>query len=368
MPTRQVSLAAEPARRNAPIRGIAIDFDRDAERCFFSVDFEGRDSDLVWSIPRDHETHKRFHPLDISQRVGALAVAPDGRTLAVRFGAPGSLTPPALYDPETEQTALIVADEQARREWLAALVNTAEALLVSGLPPAEVDGQTAARPTVLPLPGELAALDNLPSRLARIARLGNSLGVHRSGGTGDEISRTNDPSEIEARLFFSYLQGDLQRAAAELDALEPNVSDLEHRLRLLSLRAQILWSAGRHSDARSITAYLLAEVGSDTRRIEETPYGVVVTHEVSPVQAWARYLVSKTAEEPRAAGQAVENQPGVLAEPKPLNPFDAHDFRGFEPGGEAFPFAPAFRGLVEDLPAGKNGRAAEPKAPVRAPR
>src|SRR5262249_16163917 len=61
--TRQVSLASEPARRTATVRGVVIDFDREAERCFFSVDMEGRDSDLVWSIPRDRETHKRFHPL-----------------------------------------------------------------------------------------------------------------------------------------------------------------------------------------------------------------------------------------------------------------------------------------------------------------
>ena len=72
----------------ATIRGVAIDFDREGERCFFSVDLEGRDSDVVWSIPRERVTHKRFHPLDISQRIEGLAVSPDGQLVAVRFGSP----------------------------------------------------------------------------------------------------------------------------------------------------------------------------------------------------------------------------------------------------------------------------------------
>ena len=133
--SRVLSLAPEPARRKARVRGVAIDFDRETERCFFSVDLEGRDSDVVWSVPRDHEIHKRFNPLDVSQRIGSLAVSPDGRTVAVRFGAPGALSPPAVYDPDTEQTTLIVPDASLRREWLTVLAGTARHLLLVGLPP-----------------------------------------------------------------------------------------------------------------------------------------------------------------------------------------------------------------------------------------
>ena len=87
-------LAPDPMRRGGTIRGLAIDFDREGERCFFAVDLEGRDHDMVWSIPREKLTHKRFHPLDISQRIEGLAASPDGQLVAVRFGSPGGLTPP----------------------------------------------------------------------------------------------------------------------------------------------------------------------------------------------------------------------------------------------------------------------------------
>ncbi len=101
---RVLNLASDAGRRTAKVRGLAIDFDREAERCCFSVDLEGRETDLAWSIPRDREIQSRFSPLDPSQRIGALAVSPDGRMAAIRFGTPDSLSPPALFDSESQQT------------------------------------------------------------------------------------------------------------------------------------------------------------------------------------------------------------------------------------------------------------------------
>src|ERR1700728_4072586 len=144
-----MSLAPEPARRRATIQGVAIDFDRDGERSFFSVDLQGRDCDLAWSIPRDRMTHKKFHPLDPSQRIKSVAVSPDGQSVAVRFASESGLTAPALYDSETEQTSLLVPDEDARKQWLAFLASTARRLLKAALPLAVVDGQAARRPTLL---------------------------------------------------------------------------------------------------------------------------------------------------------------------------------------------------------------------------
>jgi Tol biopolymer transport system component len=365
MLTRQISLAGEPARRNATVRGIAIDFDREAQRCFFAVDIAGRESDLVWSVPRDHETHKRFNPFDPSERIGSLAVAPDGRTLAIRFGPPDALSQPMLYDPETEQTGLVLADAGSRRQWLAILTTTARGLLLAGLPPAEVEGHTAWRPTLLPLPGELAAQDSLPFRLRRIARLASSLfDGHAVATHGDEAHETNS-AEIEARLFFDYLQGDFQSAASLLEALDSQVCATDQRLSLLSLRAQILWSAGKQSEARSVVEYLLSTVGTDTRRIEDTPLGRVITSEVSPLQAWARFLKARAAQESVVPAEPIPVRAGGSAEPKPLDPFDALDFRRAEPGGEPFPFGPAVRGLVEEVPPGQNGRGAAPEGPGR---
>jgi hypothetical protein len=360
-----MSLAGDVARRSGTTRGIAIDFDRDADRCFYSIDVEGRDSAVVWSIPRDHETHKRFNPLDVSQRVAALAASPDGRTVALRFGPPGALSPAVLYDLETEHTILVAPGERSRQVWLSILVDTASRLLHSALPPAVVDGHPALRPGLLPLPGELPAPSDLPLRLSRIARLGSSLCPPPRTGLAPAAVGEAAAIDTEARLFFSYLQGDFKAAAAELDSLDGQFADSEKRLALLSLRAQILWSAGRQAEARAVAAYLLSNVGFDTRRIEETPLGLVVTTEVSPGQAWARYLSARAAIEPAPETGTREDPSGGLAEPKPLDPFDALDFRGLEVGGEALPFGPAARALVEELPRGPDGRPAGRRPPDR---
>ena len=147
-------------RRGAKILGLVIDFDREAERCFFAVDLEGRDTDVVWCLPRERGTiHKRFHPLDASQRIAGMSISPDGQSVAMRFGSRRGLTPPVIYDTETEQTTLLVADAESRRDWLGELAESARRILASSLPAAAVDGQPAERPTLLPLPGELPPND-----------------------------------------------------------------------------------------------------------------------------------------------------------------------------------------------------------------
>ncbi len=137
--TLRIPMAApELMPRVAPVRGIAIDYQREEERCFFAADFEGRDTEVVWSVPREQKIVKRFHPIDNRLRVGSLAVSPDGRSLALRFGSPDRLTPPAIvdvHDAAADRVALAIPDEAARAAWLAVLTRTARALLVNALPP-----------------------------------------------------------------------------------------------------------------------------------------------------------------------------------------------------------------------------------------
>jgi hypothetical protein len=360
--TRLLNLAPEPVRRSALVRGVAIDFDREAERCFFSVDLVGRDSDLVWGIPRDHETHKRYNPLDVSQRIGAVAVSPDGRNVAVRFGMPGALSPPALTDYESEQTSLIVPDEPARQEWISVLTRTARRLLQAALPPAAVDGRAALRPTLLPLPGEIAALDVVNARLIRIARLGSSICSNPADRRSAAELRAVDSIEIEARLFFNYLRGDFTAATADLDALDPCVSALAHRDSLLSVRAQILLSEGKRTEARDVIGYLISTAGAHTRRIEETPVGPVVTMDVTPSQAWATYLSTRAARPSESAPQPVHDRAREFAVPRLQDPFDVLEFRGFERGEAAFPFAPAVR--PGEGPGGANAAGRNAGAPL----
>ena len=93
-----LSLAPEILRggpRSGASRSISI---ATSERCFFAVDFAGRDTELVWSYPRDRAFYKRFHPLDVSLRIGSLTSRRTGPAVALRFGTPGALTLPAICD------------------------------------------------------------------------------------------------------------------------------------------------------------------------------------------------------------------------------------------------------------------------------
>jgi hypothetical protein len=358
-----VSLAPEQVRRGAAVRGVAIDFDRELERCFFSVELEGRNSEIVWSVPRNHELRKRFNPLDVIERVGALTAAPDGRTLAVRFGPPGALSPPVVHDAETDQTTLIVPDATARQEWLAILADIGRRLLLAGLPAAMVDGRSAQRPTLLPLPGELAAGDNVNGRLQRIARFGSSVCSHPATEPGGPGPRASDSGEIEASLFFNYLLGRYPAAATDLDALDGHVSALDHRLSLLSVRAQILWSNGHRDEALHVIDYLVSSAGAHTERVEATPLGPVVTRELSPGQAWARYLSTRAAAKPAAQPQPGLDPAAEFLAPRPPDPFGGLEFPGIDRAGAEFPFAPP--GPGPDGPARRP--AALPNGPVIGP-
>jgi Tol biopolymer transport system component len=291
-------VASEPLRRTAAvrIRGVVLDFDRETERCFFSVDLDGRDSDVAWAIPRERAIHKRFHPLDGSQRIVGLAVSPDGQMVAMRLVSPTGATPPVVYNCETDQTTLFVPDHEARREWLSVLARTASTLLRAALPPAVADGHAAQRPTLLPLPGELPLQESAIVRLSRLGRFGAMLASDR----GDRPAAGNPPGagsgEIEARLFFDYLEGDYHAAAADLAELEPLVSSPQERLSILSLRAQILWARGDKAEAQAIIDYLQTCVEPERRLVEETPLGLVFAPYVTPQQAWARYMSARAAE------------------------------------------------------------------------
>ena len=47
--------------------------------------------------------------------IAGLSISPDGQSVAMRFGSLRGLTPPVIYDTETEQTTLLVADAVAQR-------------------------------------------------------------------------------------------------------------------------------------------------------------------------------------------------------------------------------------------------------------
>ncbi len=254
---------------------------------------------------------------------------------------------------------------------MAVLARTAERLLLEGLPPAAVDGKAGRRPTLLPLPNEVPPLGNLGIRLNRIASFGSSLcaappvlGKARHASLGPQppfmTPERADPPEreptgpraaesidAEARLFFDYLRGDFPAASLDLDAVDRLIDSPAERLALLSLRAQILWSKGDHADALATIAYLVSSEGRCDRRIEDTPLGPVITQELSPRQAWARYLATKAEHAAGLAGEPIDAQPAGIAAPRLRDPFDDVNLRMIERREEGFPFAPPAPGILD---------------------
>ena len=347
---RLLPMAPDPMRRGGTIHGLAIDFDRDGERCYFAVDLSGRDHDMAWSIPRERKTHKRFHPLDISQRIESIAASPDGQLVAVRFGCAGGLTPPAIYDTETEQTTLLVPDEDARKEWMRVLAGTATHLLKAALPPAMVDGRVARRPTLLPVAGELSPLEAVVVRVSRLARFGCVL-CEAPGGFAENGERQPTGSfVIEARLFFHYLRGDYQAAAVDLDDLEPSVFTPVERLALLSVRAQLLWLRGEKSEARAVIDYLASCEEPNRRLVEETPLGLVFSPYISSQQAWARYLSARAADESQLKSPPRGELPADVIDPRLQDPFPLPEMPLIERGGGGAPIPFAPQAGRRDLP------------------
>jgi Tol biopolymer transport system component len=349
---RVLLLTHEGMRRGAATRGVAIDFSRDEDLCFYSVDFDGRDTQVMWTVPRERQTYKPFHPLDQSLRVVSLSLAPDGHALAMRFGTPGDVSQPAIFSLATERTTLIVPDESARRGWLELLVRTSRTLLDAALPPVFVDGQPAGRPTVLPLPDEIPR-GPMHDRLARLGRYGSAMCVTRRELTTHEVepeTEAEPEADREDRLFFDYLRGDFVAATADLEALEPRLATREQRLAVLSLRAQVLWAQGETTRAREVAGYLLEAVGGPVHRVEETPLGRSLVPESGSGRTWARYLAARTSQPPAPAAPPAEPPPGERDDPMLINPFAPPELPGIEfprerVPGVAVPFAPPAPGV-----------------------
>ncbi|MHB1556080.1 MAG: TolB family protein [Isosphaeraceae bacterium] len=343
---RLLRIAPEILHHGGALRGVAMDYCRDEDQCFIALDFDGRDASVLWTNPREQQFNKPIDPLDRSLKVGSVAVAPDGRAVALRFGVPGreGLSPPLIYDPVSEHAIVLAPDESARRQWMSLLVRTSRTILASSLPPATADGQAVVRPTLLPLPGEI--LEYQRRRLARVAGHGAKLGTGRpapeSTGGEDDPESTLD---CEDRLYFDYLRGDFEAAMADLDALESGIASAGRRLAILSLRAQILWGQGELDRAREVAAYLVEAAGGPVHRVEETPLGRTLTPEADSGRHWARYLSGRASLPPTSATPAGEfgGQERDDLPPNPFAPPEAPDFppmlrgRGQIPG---MPFAP----------------------------
>ena len=307
---------------------FSLGLDRDQEQCIFSDDLEGQIPVIDYSNIRRQAVLKKFHPIDISLRIGSLALHPDDQLAAVRIDTLGGSSPPLLCDLGSMNVKLVAPDGCTRQEWLTTLVATAHGLLQT-VPQPSLDGQPVERVSLLPAPGEIPEQNPLVSRLHQIGKVARTLldeppADQSSAGNDDSVGTPQD----ECRLFFDYLRGNYKDAEADLDVLASRAATPDLRFRLLALRAQVLHARDMTHQARAVIDYLLKVQGGQTRRVEETPAGMVLTQVADPGRLWTRYLSQRLIDKSPAAKSSPGDNPGENEEgidlrmPIPMDGFD----------------------------------------------
>ncbi len=326
---RMLTLGLDAPSPNAAQR-FSLGFDRDQEQCIFSADREGQIPVIGYSNIRRQTVLKKFHPIDISLRIGSLALHPDDPLVAVRIDTLGGSSPPLLCDlgSTNANVKLVAPDGCTRQEWLTTLVATAHGLLQT-VPQPSFDGQPVERVSLLPAPGEIPEQNPSVIRLHQIGKVARTLldeppADQSSAGSDDSVGKAQD----ECRLFFDYLRGNYKDAEADLDVLASRAATPDLRFRLLALRAQVLHARDMTHQARAVIDYLLKVQGVQTRRVEETPAGMVLTEVADPGRLWTRYLSQRLIDKSPAAKSSPGDNPGENEEgidlrmPIPMDGFD----------------------------------------------
>ena len=282
------------ANRDRVVEGVSISFDRDAENVFCSTLVEGQPHQVTWYHSRGNAIFKKFPMIDPAIPVGSLSCSPDGRTLAARSGSTSSLGYPVFCDTESPdlRSRLVAPDDSARLEWIATLTRAAR-LIIAGLPSTSIRPdahrpRSVERPTLLPVQSEFAANAEASHRLRRIGRMGRPLcdRAPESGNLDPATRRIFD----EARLFFDYLREDYGSALITLADLEGTAETPDHRVALLTIRAQILVNQGQTAAAKRVIAFLERIEGPPTRRVEWTGLAYKLTEIPEAGRGWPRFL------------------------------------------------------------------------------
>lgn len=307
--------------RDQPIEGSSITADRDLDNIFSSIAVEGQPNEVTWYRPKLTEVHKKFPIIDDSIPIGSLSFSPDGKTLAARVGPVDQLAAPLLCDTESSEleVRLIAPDDSTRLDWIATLIGAARRTLAE-LPATRVrvgsdQSLPINRPTLLPLLTELTEHPETLFRLRRIGKHGRTLCDQPSEAR--ELNPTTRDLIREARLFFDYLREDYSAALVDLDALELDSRSPEHRLALLTIRAQILVNQGRFVAAKRVINFLDQADRPIEQRIEWTGQQYVMTSEPRADHGWPRFLAESSA-----------RLQATLNDPKPDEP----EAEGLRPG------------------------------------
>jgi hypothetical protein len=284
-------LVHETLTRGKSLQGVSLALDRDGDNAFLASTIEGRDTVVEWCLPRINQVYRKFHPVDIALPVRSLAHSPSGKGLAMRLGPVETQSPPLVFDLETNKTTLIVADDDARLDWIAILATAARKIVANPAVPPTDEGRPIARPSWLPVVGEFPITSEAGLRLRKIGRLGRPLCDRPADAPAAEPSTLR--ALAEARLFFDYLKGDYQAAEASLTAVEPSLNSPRQRQRALGLRAQLFAARGEFDRARATLGYLKSTEAHAPQRIEMVGDQAIVTIEAAVGLGWPAYLLAR---------------------------------------------------------------------------
>jgi Tol biopolymer transport system component len=322
----ELPLWSQPETPKTNYRGASFSFNPEDETVFYALDIEAKSAlfEVVLFRPRDRQTILRENPITFTVRAGSLATAPNGKMLAVRGGAQGAFSPPGVWELKTLQFTPLAPDDSARAVAITTLIDGARLLLKTSLPAiGQGTARSVRRPTLLPVPGEFASNSESGVRLRRLGRIGRPL-----------CDRPQDapPADAavlaflaEARLFFDYLRGDYAGAFASLKDVDEGAVSADERLRLLSVRAQVLIGLGQFEQAKQAIAFLDTVEPRGTRALEETPAGPVLKEEPAAGEGWAKFLNARV----KASQTSNDEDAEADARAQPSDPFDQPRFPQF---------------------------------------
>lgn len=279
---KPIPLSHDPIGDEADLVGAWFSTDPDLQVAAYATAAVGQTSArMIWCVGRFDAVRKPLNPFDESTLLGAMAVAPSARLVALRAGAGGTWSLPAVCDPEAETLIPFVPDDSARADWLARVVDALWPILRDRVPaPSLADGTAVERPSLLPAPGEFEPGDPAASRLKRLATMGLTLLGPPS------------PETDELRLLFAYLAGDARTAEPAADRLLARATDPDSRLRLRAIQAQILLLRRDFRRAAPLIEHLRTP---RTRQVEDVLEGHRIRSVTDPRSAWPDFLSERAA-------------------------------------------------------------------------
>jgi len=353
-----MELPEDPQLEDQVERGVSFAVSHGEDSLLYSMVHPGEQSIVTWFIPRNNAVQKKDNPVDFSLRLSAYSLSPRSPSFAFRAGGPGHFAPLGLWELTTGQFRPITPDDSARLAWVATLLSTTRKVLRDAL--SDVGGmhqETFERATLLPIPGELTHNNPLLNRLRRHGRTGATLcqAILEKKEGKPELPLERRHSIEEALLFFNTLQGAPATALRGLEEILARTDNPDHRLRLLSVRAQLDLERGRSERAEETIEMLQAIERRTPQLIETTPLGVSLAEKSGTANgpSWTDYLSSRArawAEASNKKGSPVEpgrnpfGEDGDAMPPQPAQEFD--DRMDEPPILEGLPLEQAIQGGV----------------------